>query len=169
MISGFRGLQACWSMSPAIETQLLLEPAAAKKYIATYIQVAGPDFDVEDFFQKTSELPLDELQGHLHQLSGELQSELGTIVHRDFDKFIEVFRELGQLGDEDMEELDVKISDFSDEVALLYSKVKDESHKYNILRQQLEENQRLQVMDINFLSYFLEGDSLQRPTQGRLG
>ena len=91
------------------------EQLATKRYVRSLAQ--GRDFSELDFIKQTSSIGLGELQRILNAAAEELQAELTGLVNDEFEGFVKLFNDIGNVGENEFQ-------DFEDKVSVLYEGVR---------------------------------------------
>ncbi|PJF19348.1 hypothetical protein PSACC_00840 [Paramicrosporidium saccamoebae] len=84
---------------------------ATKRYVRSLVQ--GGEFDELDFLRQTSRIAPSELTRVLLAVAEELQQELTLLVNEEFESFVKLFNDIGDVGQEEFQ-------DFEEKVANLY-------------------------------------------------
>lgn len=72
---------------------------ALKRHVRALVQ--GGEFDELDFLRQTSRQPCSELLKALQAASDELQDEITVQVNEEFEGFVRLFDEIGNVGEEE--------------------------------------------------------------------
>jgi hypothetical protein len=80
----------------------------SRPYNRTLLQ--SSNFDINEFIYLTRDIPFQKISHHLNEHLDEVKKELGQLVNAEFEKFISLYSNIGDIGNEEIEALTYNIS-----------------------------------------------------------
>jgi hypothetical protein len=80
---------------------------ATKRYIRSLVQ--GEGFNELDFLKQTSTIATADLRRTLNVAAEELQQELTALVNDEFEGFVKLFNDIGDVGENEFQDFESKV------------------------------------------------------------
>lgn len=79
-----------------------------------------PTFDINEFICFTRDIPFQKLNHHLHGHLDEVKKELGQLVNAEFEKFISLYSDIGDVGAEEIAALQLNLAQITQDTQVIF-------------------------------------------------
>lgn len=105
----------------------------------------GDEFDLLEFVKLTRDLPFKKLNPVLNDHLNEVKKELGQIVNDEFNRFIQLYSDIGESGTQEIAALENKLDDLNSKLREISVDVNGDHEDVTDVRNQIMEVRRSEV------------------------